>query len=43
MLVNVVFDIGKVESDMTKKFQSFVTPSQNVLTHNLSLENTYLC
>jgi hypothetical protein len=40
---NVAFEIGKVGSGTTRKFQSSVIPSQNILIHNLSLKDTYLC
>ena len=43
MVVNVAFDIGKVGSGTTKKSQSSVTPSQNILKLSLSLEDTNLC
>lgn len=43
VVVNVAFDIGKVGSGTTKKSQSSVTPSQNILILSLSLKDTNLC
>ena len=43
VVVTVAFEIGKVGSGTTKKFQSSVISSQNILIHNLSLKDTYKC